>query len=298
MKWNPEDDRILVEIERWEDQRFRTGKAAMIVGFFFSPIDSAIDRILPQKLLSKAIGPMKKTLKSLQDTSTNFVNIDALLDKTSDSGIEVDSLLEMKELPTPYLDELAQSYFSRNQIVTTLQGAGFATAGFALALLDIPLIFMHNMKMVLQIGACYGYDPDLKSERDFAYKIFCLVASEREKDRQLAIDDINAAISSMVKRNLIGSELRGMAAKEISELAITKIIQWYARRKLSSGIPIVGIVISGGFNYLFTKEMATYAYMLYRKRFIQDKLALGLEASEIANTAPIKRKRKKRMVQV
>lgn len=271
MSWSPEDDRILVDVEQWENQRFRTGRVSAVLSSFFAPIDRFVDMVMPERMLAKLVKPMKSALRSIQDTSKHFVQVDEVLDKGSETGVAVNELKDLRKLPTPYLDQLAKSFFKRNRIVTTLQGAGCSVGGIGMSLVDIPLLFMHNMKMVLQIGTCYGYDPDRKTERDFAYRIFCIVASEREKDRKLVITEINEAITSMVKRGLVGSELRGMAAREISELAITRMIQWIARRKFTTGVPVIGAVIGGGFNYLFTHDMAIYAYMLYRKRFVQEK---------------------------
>ena len=60
----------------------------------------------------------------------------------------------------------------------------------------------------------------------------------------------------------------------IQSLIDVGIVRWFAKKRISRGIPIIGTVLGGGFSYMFTKEVATYSYMFYRKRFIKEKIAL------------------------
>lgn len=258
----PEYIKRLEDIERWQRGKFKTGKVSAVVDFVFYPVDKLVDIAIPDSVFERAIKPITGTLRMLQNSSLVFVDTDEIAQRASNAGLPVEKREDFKDIPIDYLDVLANSYFEKNATYTALQGAGLGAGGYALMAVDLPMLFTVNLKMILQIGACYGYDPTSIEEEEFALRVFCIVSSESaERDNEMRKMD-----------ELIVQFIKGTFSYELGIMATEETIQGFLnlnmRRLVRKGltrklIPVVGMAIGGGFNYLFTKETATYAYMFY-----------------------------------
>ncbi|MBF0254300.1 MAG: EcsC family protein [Candidatus Omnitrophica bacterium] len=262
---------LLVEIERWEKQFFRTGWGPGIVNTVFSPIDWIVSKVLPDRLLIKAAGALKNAILGLQKEAGRFADPQEIVARAREAGLPVETLEDLGRVPMPYLDVLARSFFAKNKLVSALQGAGFGSAGYATALLDYPLLFTLNLRLIRRIGSAYGFGADTAAESEFALKVFCMVSAETPPEGQSEDERMNRLIVSLVKYGVVGSELSILTATETIEAFTKKQIRWYAKKRLLGGVPIVGMVVGGGFDYLFTQEVAVTAFMFYRKRFLAQK---------------------------
>ena len=75
----------------------------------------------------------------------------------------------------------------------------------------------------------------------------------------------------LTRRKFLASRICKVMARETIQGLLNREIRFMAKRRLSRGIPIVGAVLGAGFSYIFTKEISTYAYMYYRKRYLKEK---------------------------
>lgn len=270
---NPEDQKLLREIERWEASRFKTGIASAALAVVFRPVDRLVNAMLPDMIMEKIVDPMRRVLEAIQNTSQKFVNVADIVKKANKAGVQVKNFREFRKMPTPYLDALAKSFFNRSVIETTLQGAALGTGGYAMMLLDIPMLWMVNFKMVLQIGTCYGFDPASPKEREFALRIFCMASADSEKERRKDLHEMDKMIMNFQKRGVLVGRLRKAAIRETIQVIINRELRSFAKHRAPRGVPVIGTALGGAFSYVFTKEIATYAYMLYRKRLIQERLS-------------------------
>ena len=53
-----------------------------------------------------------------------------------------------------------------------------------LIIVDLPALFIIVLKMILQIGVCYGYDPAQKREKEFALRILEFVTLDSDKQKK------------------------------------------------------------------------------------------------------------------
>ena len=267
---NEKEQEIFDEIEKWQKSKFKTGVLSAVVNTVFSPIEYLVDLVLPNKVVEKAVKPMTVLLKKLQKTSLNFVNIDSIVKKASNAGLVIKDLDGLRSISIEYLDVLTKSFFGKNVIFSALQGAGLGAGSYALIVADLPLLVNLNMKTIFQIGACYGYNPESVQEREFALHIFCIALS-LGSEQDIELKKMDALIVDGAK-GTFSYELGILASDESLNAFATKFTKRFLKRKVSHGIPIISIVLGGGFNYLYTKETAIFAYMLYRKRFLFSKV--------------------------
>jgi len=264
-----EEKKILKEIERWRAAPFCSGAASAAIDTMFGPVEKFVERVIPQKAYDKVSAPLAGVLTKFQSLSNEFVGLKAIVRKAGNAGLKVGEIEGFREAPIEYLDVLAESISNKNVLYATLHGLGSGSVGGAFSLADLPVIFTLNLKMILQIGACYGYRHDSIWDREFALQIFCVTSSPaKEKPAQLRRMD-----------NLIDSFISGRFSKENSILMsedgtkvfISRMLRWFVRKHLTRDLFVLGIVLGSGASYLYTKETAMCAYMFYRKRFLKEK---------------------------
>ena len=261
---------ISEKIDRWQRSSFKTGVIPKLLNAFFLPFEKIVDIAISDETIQKASKPINKILKNLHNSSMNFVNVESIICKAFDAGLDVDSLDKLRSKPIEYLDVLAKSFFDRNAQYAAVQGAGLGAAGHVFVAVDIPLLFFSVLKTIFQIGACYGYNYNTIEDKEFVLRIFCIataISSERSEEFQ-KIDDL---ISSIIDGTFL-EESSILATDKGVNAFINKLIRWFIRKIATRSFPAVGIALGSSFNYIFTKEVSVYAYMLYRKRFIRDRL--------------------------
>jgi hypothetical protein len=268
-----EEERVLEEIEKWQGSGFKTGVVSAIVDIAFYPIDRLVDFIVPDKVIEKAVKPITGTLKMLQNSSQRFVDEEQIIKRSADAGLPVRRREDFRDIPIAYLDVLARSFFEKSAAYAALQGAGLGAGSYALMLVDLPVLFTVNLKMILQIGACYGYKPESIEEEEFALRVFCIVSADGA-ERENEIKKMDELIVSFIK-GTFSFELGIMASEETIQGFMNKQARRLVKKGLTRKFPLVGMALGSGFNYLFTKEVATYAYMFYRKRFLKEMLYNG-----------------------
>jgi hypothetical protein len=273
MALGKEEKRILKEIERWRSAPFRSGAVSEAIDSFFGPVENMVERAIPEKVYDRISAPLAGTLMKFQALSNEFVGLKAIVRKACRAGLKVSEVEEFRKAPIEYLDVLAESVSKKTVLYTTLHGVGSGAAGGAFFLADLPVIFTLNLKMILQIGACYGYRHDSIWDREFALQIFCVASSPgREKREQMRRLD-----------GLIGSFISGKFSKKNSILMsedgtkvfISRMLRWFVRKHLTRELFVLGMVLGSGANYIYTKDTAVCAYMFYRKRFLKEK-AVGV----------------------
>jgi hypothetical protein len=261
---------VLEEIEDWQRSRFKTGLAPALLDLIFYPVDRIVDFVIPDRVIEKALKPIMGTLRMLQGSSQVFVDREEVIKKVNDAGLSVERLEDFKDIPISYLDVLARSLFDKSTMFAALQGAGLGAGSYALMLIDLPVLFTVGLKTVLQIGACYGYEPRSAEEEEFALRIFC-IASADGGERENEMGRMDELIVSFVK-GVFSNELGILATEETIQGFMNKNVRRLVKKGLTRRLPLAGIALGSGFNYLFTKEMAIYGYMFYRKRFLKEAL--------------------------
>jgi len=256
-----DENKVLEEIEDWQHNRLKKSVFSGLGDMIFSPVDRLVGFVINDQFI-------EQLLNMFQKSSSQLVNTEHIVKKAENAGLPVHHGDDLMSMPIPYLDILARSIFKRNSIYATLQGAGLGSGSYALTFVDLSALYIINLKMIYQIGTCYGFGSDSIQEKEFALHILFIASSsgvrKREKFQNLS--------------KLLDSFIDGSYSKEMSILAthqgikhfIEREVRSLLRRSLFRRFPVVSIILGSRWNYLYTKDVATYAYMFYRKRFIKE----------------------------
>ena len=264
-----DDKKVLKDIEHWQRKRFKAGALAGIADMAFFPVDIISDIVIRDSFIDKAVKPVMGFIKKLQDSSGRFVNTQDIIKKARKAGLQVTSLKDLKGVPIAYLDVMAKSFYRKNKLYAALQGASLSVGSYVLSFVDFPALFAMNLKMIFQVGACYGYQPKSAREKDFALHVFCIASSTgSEWDKEYK--EMDQLIKSFMNGNLSANGQR-KANNEGTHGFITRAVRKITKRWIHRRLPVVGFFLGPGLNYLYTKEVAKHAFMFYRKRFLLER---------------------------
>ncbi len=268
MEIDDKNQEILDEIDRWQQKKAKANFIFDLAEYVLNPVDRLFGLLISEKSIVKNSAKIEKVLKKFQDSSQLLVNCDDIVNIAAIAGLPVQKIEDFKRMPVEYLDVLSKSFLKKSSIYAALQGAGLSTGSFALIFVDLSTLFLVNITMILQIGACYGFDPTTLSEKDFALHIFYLASSSgRERNEEVKeivslMDDLGKGVFN--KASSVLSSDQGI--KGFINHAIIKFVKKGITRKF----PIISVPLGAGYNYLYTREVALHACMFYRKRFVQN----------------------------
>lgn len=265
------EQKALEEIETYfrEPEDSLLGRASRSL---FKPIEVVSERLIPDKVLAIAGSGVERILSGISSVSDRTVSVDQVLREARKHG-EVSTLRELRELDLRTLDKTAEEIASQHQVAAMLEGAGCGLGGAALLAADIPLLFGVCMRVVRQLGACYGVDPEAPGEGVVALKVFELACGgTRNRYAELLELDTLCDELDQLEPQRRAEKAAVLASLFMSREATKRIVQLLLSRKMFQALPIVGAAVGAGFNYLFVADVAETATQVYRRRFLQEKL--------------------------
>lgn len=184
---------------------------------------------------------------------------------------DVHTLEDVDCISIAEMDEAVSGFINNRKRLATFQGASTGIGGFLTLSIDIPLLLGLQLKTLQDIAICYGYNPNDKKERVHIVKVLQFVSSDIV-GKQAILQQLSLIDSpdEEAKREVI-SELQGWR-----EVVITYRDQvgW---KKLFQMIPIVGLIFGAFINRSAVNDLAETGMMLYRKRRINERLAMVSE---------------------
>ena len=264
---------IVEEIEQWR-KSVRTGGGvstlSRTVNTLCSPLDRLVNAAIPDVVFERSGSVFEGVLRTLQYSSVLLMGEEGVVTKARQAGLPVDSMEDFEDIPIAYLDALAQSLTGFTTIGTAVQGGVLGFAGQALGMLDVPSLLLANLKLIVQVGVCYGFQPDTCGERDFALRILAYASSsgtERAREFERLEDLTDRLIAGTFSET---SSL--MATKKGLSGFAEGLIKRLLRRRLSRHFPVVGVLFGFGSNYRFTHDVSECAYMLCRERHLRRRI--------------------------
>jgi len=238
---------------------------------FFKPVEVVSERLIPDKILELAGRGVEGALKGISHLSDQTLAVESVLTDLR-RYVEVDSLEQVRDQDLRTLDKVADGVSTKHNMIAALEGAGCGAGGFALIAADIPLLFGVSMRVVRQLGACYGVDPFAAGESVIAFKIFELAAGgTRDRyGRLLEIDALRDELDGLEPQKR-AEKAAVLASLLVSREAVKHVVAILFSRKLAQAIPVAGAVVGAGFNYLFVQDVGETARMVYRRGFLQQK---------------------------
>ncbi|WP_379138481.1 EcsC family protein [Paenibacillus sp. sgz500958] len=257
----------LAEITRWEKEQNKLMIWDRITRLPFK----LLDKITPQFVHDK-IGLLLDELGGYIQNGGNYLV----------SGRKVGSLMAEHSLaaggqgtgpyPLMVMDAAALKLSESRRNFATVQGASTGFGGVFTLAADIPAVLGLSLKVIQEIGLCYGYDPTNKIERIFTVKVMQFASSDVVGKRTI-LQELNLQTGGD------GDILAGTNA------AISKIQGWrevitmyrdnWGWKKLMQAVPVAGMFFGAYTNRKALEDVAEAARMLYKKRRILERLVEG-----------------------
>ena len=283
-KLNSSESKILDQIAKWKaDSPSFLNRAT---DFVSKPISWLTDKLTPEDVKGSVSGITESIIEKLHDVTSWSVNADDVLKATREFEIHATSIQGLKKASIHDLDHVSEKFIEQNTRMGTLSGVGTGLVGWPGLIADLPTLFMLSLRSIYQIALCYGYDLNGENateterayEMEYMMRIFKIATSSDKVQKQRALSelkDFEAGRADKVYGDIAGDfatkQLSKNATSFISRIVIKEIVERTITKKAVGLVPGLGAVFSGGFNYVYLKDVGETAFMLYRERFLLDK---------------------------
>ncbi len=283
-KLNDSEVRILDDVAAWKSENPSFLNRA--TDFVSKPISWLTDKLTPEEVKTSVAGVTERIVEKLHDASSWSVNSEDVLKASQDFGIEASSIADLRKAPIQSLDSISQSFITQNTRMGTISGVGTGLVGWPGLLADLPALFVLSLRQIYQIALSYGYDPkapdgetkDREFEMEYMMRVFKISTASDKVQKQKGLSelkDFEAGRQSEVYNEVMGDyttkQIGKSATSFMSRILIKEIVERTITKKAVGLVPGLGAVFSGGFNYVYLRDVGDAAFMLYRERYLLDK---------------------------
>jgi len=138
---------------------------------------------------------------------------------------------------------------------------------------DIPTLVFINIRTLVHLAFIYGIDPSLPSEREYILNVMTL-SSTNDNDRLEILRNLENVAKNSAQKGFLKKQLQenffGEAMRRMVDVA-HRIAVRMTHAKLLQFVPVVGAAMAAGVNFMYTKEIAHNAMMVFRKRWLIEK---------------------------
>jgi hypothetical protein len=265
MRLNDTEKDIRREIESW--QHADSSMVGQAMNWAMRPVDWAVDQVAPPELVDRVSDGIQQFLSTLNDASEWTYDSDDIIELAREKGLPAETVGDLRSQPIDDLDELARSHFQQNTILAALGGGGTGMGGAALIAADIPLLFTINLRLIQQIGACYGFPLRGPMFRPLVLSIFNVAASGGREARNEALREVSVAAAAFANNLEYKGRTSGTFRDQNRHIP-REIAKTLAGRKLGQTVPLAGAAVGAGVNYWFTSETADAAFMCCRAMYL------------------------------
>jgi hypothetical protein len=294
------DRRVWQEIRRWENSPARRkvlpAKARQTVSRVGETaadawksvpgaiqIDEVVERVL-------AGGNQAVT-----DAVAASLRRERILEAVRSTGNPVMELSDLQDLDLQVLDGVCPSLNQRYAAASaaTGAGAGFVAGGGTAAIAgtggvaaapgalaiggalaaDVVATIALAARVVSHYAGYYGYDARTEEEKAVILAIIGVGVVGEGAAKQAAMLHVRQ-VAMMVARRAAWKELGEEAIVVAIQALFAKLAVNLTKTKLAQALPIAGIAIGGGFNYVLMRKVGTAASYAYRERFLIEKYGL------------------------
>ncbi|OPA75284.1 hypothetical protein BVG16_22060 [Paenibacillus selenitireducens] len=255
----------LAEVNKWEKEQ----KDLWIWERFSRLPFKILDRLTP-KFIHDKLGKALDELGSYIQHGGRYLVSDESIYRLLQEKAQRTENLPKDTFPLPVMDAVSEDLASSRSKFATVQGATTGFGGIFTLAVDIPAVLGLALKVIQEIGLCYGYDPNLKEERVFTVKVMQFASSDIVGKRAI-LDELNTYV------------MAGQASGQGEDTTVSRIQGWHevitlyrdnwGWKKLFQMVPIAGMIFGAYINRGMLLDVAEAARMLYRKRRILTRLA-------------------------
>lgn len=177
-------------------------------------------------------------------------------------------LPESGPYPLAVMDAAAARLAAESRNLATAQGATTGVGGVFTLAADIPAVLGLSLKVIQEIGLCYGYDAADKAERVFAVKVLQFSSSDIV-GKQAVLSELNLKAGEDGK---LPPSVTAMSKIQGWREVVTTYRDSWGWKKLLQAVPVAGIVFGAFANRQTLDGVSEAAHMLYRKRRALERL--------------------------
>lgn len=255
----------LVEVENWEKDQKKLMIWDRMARLPFKLLDKATPKFIHDK-----VGQLLDEIGGYIQNGGNYLVAGKMVGELLAERNQAAGGTGTGPYPIKIMDEAAQRLTETRRNMATAQGATTGFGGIFTLAADIPAILGLSLKVIQEIGLCYGYDPTTKEERIFTVKVM-----------QFASSDIVGKQAILQELDQLDAAAEGRAPG--TETAVSKIQGWrevmtvyrdnWGWKKMLQAVPIAGMFFGAYTNRKALEDVAEAAHMLYKKRRIMARLA-------------------------
>lgn len=284
MNLSEKEIKELKEIEKWEIDYIKKKENSLLSkagGLVSNPLKNFSEDLIPKKIkkVSTRISLAVETAVSgCMDAGQDIVNFtydkEKAVKQFKNKG--VNTLDDLYKIDVTKLDKISRRVVLENKVVGLVEGFAFGLGNITAAIADIPVFFTLTFRVMQQIASIYGYDPEDPKEKLFMIKLMSYGTAAKGSSK-LALQAELQTLKVGIKRYTF-KKMQEMG-KKYSIVIIARSVGKnvgvrLTKKTLLKAIPLIGGVFGGFFNYGFIRQMADVTNMMYKKRFLEDKLEI------------------------
>ena len=174
-------------------------------------------------------------------------------------------------------DAVAKHYWNWHLAYALGEGGATGAVGFAGLVADVPALLAVSLRLIRQIGICYGFDMASQQEQEYLMHVLRIGSTSNVKARMESLIALKHVEQILLKLSWQKMS-RDLARKEISRRSLLASTRQFAQRmglhlterKALQLVPVIGALVGASFNALFVNDVGRSAYMVYRRRRIAE----------------------------
>jgi hypothetical protein len=282
-KLNSTEQKLLKEVEEWKNSG--PGFLNLATHFATKPLLWAADKIIPAEAQNRMSGLGEVIVDKLQDVSQWTVSEEEILKSIREFELNAETILELKKASVFDLIHVSEEFTKYNTRIAMAEGFGTGLLGWPGLIADLPALFTLCFRLIYQTSLSFGYkfEKDPESEHEpfevgYMLRVFRVATASTFGTKTEALEELDdfqethpdgiARVGGDYARKQIGKA----AGINLSRILINQIVKETFGRKAITSIPGIGAVLTAGFNYYYVQDVGKAASMLYRERFLLDKL--------------------------
>lgn len=244
-------------------------------------------------------GAVQGMNKLVADAAVHSLSPQAVLKSYRKAGVEVRGLEDLGGLDLSTVDKVtprlglryALSLAGEGAAAGAIAGGGTVAAGagavagagagavpgvaatVGILAADIGVLLTGSTRVVAHYGMYHGYDPEEPGERAFMLGVMSATLITDQAAKTAAFAELHKLVG-LLARNAPWEKLGQDQFVKLMQKMFAKLGERLTKRKLGSALPVAGVVIGGGLNYRYIRDVSDNAYWLYRERFLKDKYRL------------------------
>ncbi len=256
------------EIAEWEARG--PGFLAHLGDFVLLPAENAARAMIPASVQSAVSGVIYKLLSGLNSVTGLISNEEKIYHRLEVAYQGCGDGLKAA-------DTVAKHYWNLNLAYAVGEGGSTGAMGLAGLAADIPALFTISLRLIRQVGTCYGHNMSSEGEQEYVMHVLHVGSTPNLKAKMECLVALKQIEQVLLKVSWMKMS-EALARKELSRLSLLAAMRQFAqrlgvqltKRKALQIVPLVGALVGASFNALFVNDVGRAAYMAYRRRRIAE----------------------------